>query len=389
MKKALVVGGTSGLGLGVVITLLRNKYDIVYVVGRRYPQIKDIPEELYNVFDDRVVFIESNLIYKDFGWLDTISNIDSLYLCAGIGKCDFFENNSNFDLLSQIDVNITSFIIVLRAFYNRIISNSDFYCGVISSISGHLVSPLMSVYAGTKSFVSRTVESLNIEIEKKGSKNRICEFAPGYVPGTRFYGGVNDFSLYEKFAIEFVDATLNRKRICIPEYDNIYKSVLDKYKKDSYNFGLDSYDYKLLSGRVMNKKNTKIGYMSGTFDLFHIGHLNILKKAKEQCDYLIVGVHKSGAWKGKETFIPFDERVKIVGACRYVDKVIESYAEDCDAWNEYHYDLLFVGSDYQGSERFKRYELYFKDKNVKIVYFKYTDSTSSTKIREAINKKLL
>lgn len=130
----------------------------------------------------------------------------------------------------------------------------------------------------------------------------------------------------------------------------------------------------------------KIGYLSGTFDLFHVGHLNLLKRAKEQCDYLIVGVHGSGAWKGKETFIPLEERKAIVGACKYVDKVVDSCKEDSDAWDLWHYDRLFVGSDYKGTERFNRYEEYFKDKGVDIVYFPYTKSTSSTQIRKKITE---
>ena len=131
-----------------------------------------------------------------------------------------------------------------------------------------------------------------------------------------------------------------------------------------------------------------IGYTTGVFDMFHVGHLNLIRRAKKQCDYLIVGVHKSGSWKGKETFIPFEERMEIIGACKYVDRVVESFVEDSDAWEAYHYDRLFVGSDYKGSERFNRYEEFFRDKGVKIVYFPYTQTTSSTQIRALVNKKL-
>ena len=115
-----------------------------------------------------------------------------------------------------------------------------------------------------------------------------------------------------------------------------------------------------------------------------MGHLNLLRRAKAQCDYLIVGVHGSGKWKGKETFIPLEERKAIVGACKYVDKVVDSCLEDSDAWDLWHYDRLFVGSDYKGTERFNRYEEYFKDKGVEIVYFPYTQSTSSTLIRKTV-----
>lgn len=135
---------------------------------------------------------------------------------------------------------------------------------------------------------------------------------------------------------------------------------------------------------MMSKKLIK-GYLSGTFDLFHVGHLNIIYSARMLCDHLTVGVHSSGSWKGKETFVPFDERIKIVEAIRFVDETIQSFSEDVEAWAELGYDKLFVGTDYLGSERFLNYETYFFDKGVDIVYLPYTIHTSSTKLREIIN----
>jgi cytidyltransferase-like protein len=135
-------------------------------------------------------------------------------------------------------------------------------------------------------------------------------------------------------------------------------------------------------------ENTIKGYMSGTFDLFHVGHLNILRSARNLCTHLTVGVHSSGNWKGKETFIPFGERLAIVGAIRFVDHVMQSFPEDADAWAEIGYHKLFVGSDYSGSDRFKKYEAYFADKNVEIVYLPYTAHTSSTKLRQLITNAL-
>ena len=129
-----------------------------------------------------------------------------------------------------------------------------------------------------------------------------------------------------------------------------------------------------------------IGYASGTFDLFHIGHLNLLRRAREQCDYLVVGVHRTASFKGGEICIPFEERTAILAACRYVDRVIEACDEDTDDWERLHFDRLFVGDDYKGSERFRRYEDFFRDKGVEIVYFPYTRETSSTAIRAKIRE---
>lgn len=129
-----------------------------------------------------------------------------------------------------------------------------------------------------------------------------------------------------------------------------------------------------------------IGYISGTFDLFHIGHLNIIKKAKGECDYLIVGIHESGAWKGKDTFISFEERLEIISAIKYVDKVVKSYPNDTDAITHHNIQKLFVGDDYKGSDRFKLYEKICRESNVKIIYFPYTKSTSSSKLRDVLKK---
>jgi len=138
----------------------------------------------------------------------------------------------------------------------------------------------------------------------------------------------------------------------------------------------------------MSDPKKTVGYLSGTFDLFHIGHLNLLRRAKEHCDYLVVAVHGSGKWKGKETFISAEERMEILASIRYVDKVIPSQPEDTDVWEDIKYDILFVGSDYKGSERFEEYERFFADTPTSIRYFPYTDSTSSSKLRQLISQKL-
>lgn len=141
-----------------------------------------------------------------------------------------------------------------------------------------------------------------------------------------------------------------------------------------------------MSGAVEKDCKPVVGYLSGTFDLFHIGHLNILKRAKENCDYLVVGIHRDGSHKGKKTFIPFEERMEIVKSIKYVDEVIESEREDCDVYlkGRVKYDRLFVRSDYKGTERFNRYEKLIEGTGIQIVYFPYTKGTSSTQLRDAL-----
>ena len=130
-----------------------------------------------------------------------------------------------------------------------------------------------------------------------------------------------------------------------------------------------------------------VGYTTGVFDLFHIGHLNILKRAKEQCDYLIVGVtvDELVAYKGKRAFIPYEERAEIVAAIRYVDKVVpQENMDKMAAWEQYHFDKMFVGDDWKGTDTWNRWEEEFAKVGTEIVYFPYTKQTSSSQLRDAL-----
>ena len=125
------------------------------------------------------------------------------------------------------------------------------------------------------------------------------------------------------------------------------------------------------------------------YDLFHIGHLNLLRNAKAECDYLIVGVTVDDlvSYKGRRAVIPFEERIQIVGAIRYVDEAVAQ--EDLDkvkAWERYHYDVLFVGDDWKGKPNWIAYEKALAEKNVDVVYLPYTKETSSTQLRDVLAK---
>ena len=259
----------------------------------------------------------------------------------------------------------------------------------MGSIVGLISSPAAALYSASKAGLCRFIESVNIELECSGSPNRILNVSPGFIKGTNFYGAsaANDFSHLSGLAEQITEHLFSRDTLFIPQYDEVYGGVLERYHADPHAFGISSYEYKKASGRINNASRIVTGYLSGTFDLFHVGHLNLLRRAKAQCDYLVVGVHNNGKRKGKETFIPLDERKRIVAACRYVDRVIDAPAEDSDAWDEWHYSKLFVGSDYKGSERFNRYEEIFAGTGVEIVYFPYTTTTSSTQIRKAIDER--
>ncbi len=135
-------------------------------------------------------------------------------------------------------------------------------------------------------------------------------------------------------------------------------------------------------------KKYKIGYTTGVFDMFHIGHLNILKRSKEQCDYLIVGVTTDElvSYKNKKAIIPHDERMAIIESIKYVDRVVSQDSMDkMTAWEKYKFDVMFVGSDWKGTDKWNEYERQFAAINVDIVYFPYTQHTSSTKLRKVLD----
>ncbi len=136
-------------------------------------------------------------------------------------------------------------------------------------------------------------------------------------------------------------------------------------------------------------KTHKIGYTTGVFDLFHIGHLNILRKAKENCDYLIVGVSSDElvAYKNKRVVIPFKERIEIIQSIKFVDKVVtQENMNKMEAWNKFKFNIMFVGSDWKGTDKWNKLEIDFKSVGVKIQYFEYTKNTSSTLLKEALGK---
>lgn len=131
-----------------------------------------------------------------------------------------------------------------------------------------------------------------------------------------------------------------------------------------------------------------IGYTTGVYDMFHIGHLNVIRRAKEQCDYLIVGVSTDELVlkeKSKSPVISFEERAEIVGALKYVDKVVPQFDKNkMGAWEKYHFDKMFVGSDWKGTAQWNKFEEEFAPLGVEIVYLPHTDGISSTKLTDVI-----
>lgn len=135
-----------------------------------------------------------------------------------------------------------------------------------------------------------------------------------------------------------------------------------------------------------------VGYTTGVFDLFHIGHLNILKRAKEQCDYLIVGVSTDElvyGYKNKKPIIPFYERIEIVKAIRYVDEVVpQTCLDKFEAWKKIKFNRIFHGDDWKGSDLYIEAEKKLNSVGVEMVFLPHTEGTSSTLLTEVLHNKM-
>lgn len=136
-------------------------------------------------------------------------------------------------------------------------------------------------------------------------------------------------------------------------------------------------------------KNYKIGYTTGVFDMFHIGHLNILRRAKEQCEYLIVGVSTDELVKEYKhciPIIPFNDRIEIVKSIRYVDQVVEQISMDkLLAYEKYQFNVIFHGDDWKNNSYYINMEKELEKRNVDLVYFPYTPNISSTILRKYLS----
>ena len=135
-------------------------------------------------------------------------------------------------------------------------------------------------------------------------------------------------------------------------------------------------------------KKYNIGYTVGTYDLFHVGHLNLFREAKKYCGHLIVGVH-SDEWvmhcKNRPTVISYEDRADIVGAIRYVDEVVKNETRSkIEAWKQYHFDVAFIGDDWKGPEVWNKIEAELKEVGCDVIYIPYTKGISTTKIREQL-----
>lgn len=238
MKKALIVGGANGIGLSIATQLSRNKdYDKVYIVDKL--QIK---KEFFNPKFDAIQF---DLSCEDYSIFDGFNDVDTLVVTAGFGRLSLFKDIQESYITNSFYVNSIAPIRIIHHFMDKLMGKSDFYCGVMGSIAGFMSSPFYAVYGATKAALKIFIESVNIELEKNGSCNRILNVSPGSIKGTGFNNGETDLAKLRPLADEIILHLEAKDDLFIPDYERVFKSVLERYHDDFRGEGRHSYDYKM------------------------------------------------------------------------------------------------------------------------------------------------
>ena len=243
MKRTLIVGGANGIGLAIAKELTQKEScEKVYIVDKA-PLAEEYQEEKIesHVFD---------LMSEDYSFFNRFTDIDSLMITAGFGKLALFKDLDEQHIINSFHVNTIASIRIIKHFYDKLLSDKDFYCGVMVSISGFMSSPFFSIYGATKAALKIFIESVNVELEKAGSNNRILNVSPGSIKGTSFNHGKTDLQLTQSLANEIIVHLENKDDLFIPQYEEIFKELLRRYHEDFRAEGSHSYDYKLASGRV-------------------------------------------------------------------------------------------------------------------------------------------
>lgn len=243
MRRILIVGGANGIGLSMAQVLCqRSETEKVYIVDKA-PLAEHYQHE-------KITSFQFDLTNEDYSLFDSFSNIDGLIITAGFGRLALFKDIPELMIQTYFQVNTIPVIRLIKHFYNKLESKEDFYCGVMVSIAGFMSSPFFSLYGATKAALKIFIESVNVELEKAGTDNRILNVSPGSIKGTSFNRGETDLSTTEPLAKEIIAHIESKDDLFIPLYDEVFHEVLERYHQDFRKEGLHSYEYKLKSGRV-------------------------------------------------------------------------------------------------------------------------------------------
>lgn len=243
MRSALVVGGANGIGLAIATLLAEDeRFEKIHIIDRQEVATEfQHPKFRFTAFDLRS---------EEYTLFDGFRDIDTLIITAGFGRLSHFGEVEEQHIIDSFAVNSTAVIRIIRHFYDRLSAKEDFYCGVMGSIAGFMSSPLFAVYGATKAALKIFIESVNVELEMAGTANRILNISPGSIKGTAFYNGANDLSVTRQLGSDILAHLWAKDDLFIPQYEEIFKNVLERYHNDFRAEGRHSYEYKMQSGRI-------------------------------------------------------------------------------------------------------------------------------------------
>ena len=243
IQRILVVGGANGIGLAIAHEMAnRESTEKVYVVDKA-PLMEEYAHPKIQAF-------QFDLTSEDYSFFDRFDDIDALMITAGFGKLSLFKDVPENYIMNSFNVNTIPVMRLVHKFYGKLEAKENFYCGVMVSIAGFMSSPFFAVYGATKAALKIFIESVNVELSKAGTANRILNVSPGSLKGTSFSNGKTDLSITAPMANAIIAHLEAKNDLYIPQYEEVFKDVLERYHADFRAEGEHSYDYKLNSGRV-------------------------------------------------------------------------------------------------------------------------------------------
>ena len=210
MKNVLIVGGSNGIGKSIAIQLLKKGINQITIVDKTPVDNSGLSDEIVLLFQKYVTFIPCNLVTDDYLVFEGLTEIDTLVITAGFGRLTRFEGLTECEIINLIKCNLMAPIRVIKKYYEKICSDKPFYTSVMVSISGRLVSPYYSVYGAAKAGLRMFIENINAELAAQGFNNRILDCSPGYIEGTAFNNGKNDYSKTSELAADILKRMENR-----------------------------------------------------------------------------------------------------------------------------------------------------------------------------------
>lgn len=339
-NKCVVIGGTSGIGAAFTEKVTAD-YAEVYVIGLGDPLVTR----------ENVTAIELDLSRDDLSeFYKVIDECDTLIITAGIGRVDYFENLPVPEIEKTIAINFTNTVKLLKRFYGKLLSGENTYCLTMGSLAGEISSPLFSIYGATKAALNRFTESVNIELECRGSSNRITNVMPISFRGSSFNGGLTDTDALSQLADECLEKMYEHAASYIPDYEETCRGILERYHANPHKFGLSSFEYKIAGNRISTRKMYRVGYIQGDFTYVGLREIEVLRNARAQCDRLVVGVLANHSDTLACDSLSFSDRFEYLSAIRYVTECVLVSVPLTQAWDENDYDVLFIAETCEGFE---------------------------------------